>query len=149
DPFDRFVERSGSPRASGRKWSGRSAAAIGLSLSHLPQLAEHGRRARRQARSGARLDMAEILVIDDDPQMGRLMARLLQRQGHVVHEAPGGRKGMELFRRFSPALVISDIVMPDGEGIETIREMRREAPEMPIVAVSGGSHQSLYLRAAT
>jgi len=93
--------------------------------------------------------MADILVIDDDPQMGRLMARVLQRQGHIVHEANGGRKGMEVFRRISPALVISDIVMPDGEGIETIREMRREAPEMPILAVSGGSHQALYLRAAT
>jgi DNA-binding response OmpR family regulator len=93
--------------------------------------------------------MAEILVIDDDPQMGRLMARILKHQGHVVQAAASGREGLKLFRRAQPALVISDIVMPDGEGIETIRVLRREAPSMPILAVSGGSHQSLYLRAAT
>ena len=93
--------------------------------------------------------MAVILVIDDEAAMRRLIGRVLQPLGHIVHEAADGRAGLELFRRQRPALVISDIVMPDGEGIETIRQMRREAPETPILAISGSVNQSLYLRAAT
>jgi DNA-binding response OmpR family regulator len=73
---------------------------------------------------------------------------LLTRHGHVVHEAADGRQGLKLFRLLRPALVISDIVMPEGEGIETIRQIRQEAPETPILAISGGSYRSLYLRAA-
>ncbi len=56
--------------------------------------------------------------------------------------------GSSCSNRAHPALVITDIVMPDTEGIETIRELRREASTIPILAISGGSHP-LYLRAAT
>jgi DNA-binding NtrC family response regulator len=76
------------------------------------------------------------------------MVRVLRREGHTVREADNGRRGIELFQQLRPALVISDIVMPDVEGIETIQQMRREAPAMPILAISGGSNQALYLRAA-
>jgi two-component system, chemotaxis family, chemotaxis protein CheY len=93
--------------------------------------------------------MAVILVIDDEAAMRRLIGRVLKRLGHLVQEAADGREGLELFRRQRPALVISDIVMPDGEGIETIRQIRRESPETPILAISGSANQSLYLRAAT
>jgi CheY-like chemotaxis protein len=92
--------------------------------------------------------MAKILVIDDDPQMRRLLSRLLSGEGHAVHEAPNGRDGIELFRRVHPVLVITDLVMPEQEGIETIRELRREAPTIPILAISGDG-PSVYLRAAT
>jgi CheY-like chemotaxis protein len=92
--------------------------------------------------------MAAILVIDDEAPMRRLIRRLLRREGHVVHEAEDGRQGLKLFRQLRPALVISDIVMPEGEGIETIRQIRQEAPETPILAISGGSFRALYLRAA-
>lgn len=91
--------------------------------------------------------MAEILVIDDDRQMRRLMVRILQRAGHTVHEAENGRWGLDQLRRLHPALVVTDIVMPEMEGIETIRTLRREAPEIPILAVSGSG--VIYLRAAT
>lgn len=93
--------------------------------------------------------MADILIIDDDPQMRRLLMRVLRPLGHEVREARDGRGGIEEFRRQRPALVISDIVMPDIEGIETIRTLREEAPAMPIIAISGGSDDTLYLRAAT
>lgn len=92
--------------------------------------------------------MSEILVIDDEPQLRRVLVRVLTKMGHVVHEAANGNEGLELFRRLNPALVICDIVMAEGEGIETIREMRGEAPSMPIVAISGGSATALYLRSA-
>ena len=72
--------------------------------------------------------MAEILVIDDDRQLRRLLSRVLKGAGHTVQEANDGKEGIALFHRTRPALVITDIVMPDTEGIETIQELRREAP---------------------
>ena len=92
--------------------------------------------------------MAEILVIDDEPQMQRLLARILKRAGHRVHLANNGEDGLGLFHRVHPALVITDIVMPGMEGIEVIRELRQEAPTIPILAISGGG-PAVYLRAAT
>jgi len=92
--------------------------------------------------------MADILIIDDDRQMRRLLIRVLEGAGHVVYEAENGGDGLALFRRVQPLLVITDLVMPDTEGIETIRELRREAPTIPILAVSGGG-PPVYLRAAT
>jgi DNA-binding response OmpR family regulator len=90
--------------------------------------------------------MAEILIIDDDPHIRRLMSRILRGAGHTVREATDGRSGLELFRERLPALVITDIVMPDQEGIETILELRRDAPSLPILAISGG--EGGYLRLA-
>ncbi len=92
--------------------------------------------------------MTEILIIDDDMQMRRLISSILQGAGHRVHEASNGRIGLEMFRDVRPALVITDIVMPDHEGIETIRELHREAPALPILAISGAG-EPLYLHAAT
>lgn len=92
--------------------------------------------------------MMDILVIDDEPQLRRVIARVLTKLGYVIHEASNGNEGLEIFRRLAPALVICDIVMADGEGIETIREMRRQSPSTPILAISGGSATSLYLRSA-
>jgi DNA-binding NtrC family response regulator len=92
--------------------------------------------------------MAEILVIDDDRQMRRLLARILKGAGHTIYEAENGRVGMELFRQQRPPLVISDILMPDTEGIETILSLRRDNPDLRIIAISGGS-DPLYLDMAT
>jgi DNA-binding response OmpR family regulator len=92
--------------------------------------------------------MAKILVIDDDPEVRGLLARVLKGAGHTVHKAENGRKGIELFHRIHPALVITDIVMPDTDGIETIRELRGEASPLPILAISEGSDLHIYLRAA-
>jgi len=91
--------------------------------------------------------MVEILIIDDEAAVRRLMSRILKRVGHTVHEAGSGGEGIEMFRRLHPALVICDIVMPDIEGIEAIRIMHREDPAVPIIAASG-SDVPLYLRAA-
>jgi CheY-like chemotaxis protein len=92
--------------------------------------------------------LAVILIIDDDQQTRRLLTRILQSAGHTAHQAENGRDGIELFRQERPALVISDIVMSGMGGIETIRELRRDDPAVPIIAISGGS-DPIYLRAAT
>jgi CheY-like chemotaxis protein len=83
--------------------------------------------------------MATILVIDDDAAVRRVLVRSLAIDGHELVEAENGRSGLARFRECAPALVITDIVMPQTEGIETIREMRRAAPQVKILAISGSS----------
>jgi CheY-like chemotaxis protein len=64
-----------------------------------------------------------------------------------VHQAEGGREGLACLRQVRPNLVVTDMIMPDVEGIETIRAIRRETPTTPILAVSGSGE--IYLRMAT
>ncbi len=83
--------------------------------------------------------MAKILVIDDDIGMRRTIRRMLIRAGHEVAEAKDGFEGIKLFRADRPHIVITDLFMPNKEGIETIRDLRREHPSALILAISGGS----------
>ncbi len=82
--------------------------------------------------------MARILVIDDDEALRQSIRRILEREGHVVEEAEDGRAGTRIVREASPDLVITDLIMPGQEGIETIIQLREEFPELKILAVSGG-----------
>jgi CheY-like chemotaxis protein len=81
--------------------------------------------------------MAEILIIDDDAQMRRLITRILKSAGHHVREAANGSTGLKRFGEARPALVVTDIFMPEKEGIETIRLLRQQAPDLPILVISG------------
>jgi CheY-like chemotaxis protein len=83
--------------------------------------------------------MPNILVIDDDPAVLRLIERVLRRGGHQVHLAENGIAGLHAFRRVKPDLVITDILMPVKEGFDTIRLLRTWSPDVKIVAISGGS----------
>jgi CheY-like chemotaxis protein len=91
--------------------------------------------------------MAEILVIDDDPGDRLIMAEMLTAAGHYVREATDGVEGVALCRNRLPALVVTDIVMARKDGIETIRELRAFAPDLPILAASGVEHSAVYLSA--
>ena len=82
--------------------------------------------------------MATILIIDDDDAIRATMRKILERAGHQVRDAGDGDRGLRIFRDHGADLVITDIIMPEKEGIETIQELREEDPEMPILAVSGG-----------
>ncbi len=82
--------------------------------------------------------MAKVLVIDDDPGFRRMIRMILMRMRHEVAEAADGNEGLTLFKAGSSDLVISDIVMPDKEGIQTILEIRALAPDARIIAMSGG-----------
>ncbi len=93
--------------------------------------------------------MAKILVIDDEPQVRRAICQMLVRGGHEVLEATDGVDGLAVARAERPDAVITDIMMPNKEGIETIRDLRRDDPDLPILVISGNSGSALYLQMAT
>ncbi len=82
--------------------------------------------------------MAAILVIDDNTQMRQMMSRILAAAGHTVAQATDGDDGVRQFRERPADVVVSDILMPQKEGIETIKELRALDPTLWIVATSGG-----------
>lgn len=82
--------------------------------------------------------MAYILIIDDDLAIRGVIRKILEREGHEVGEAEDGYQGVEDIRRRVPDLVITDLIMPEKEGIETILELREGHPELRILAISGG-----------
>ena len=81
--------------------------------------------------------MAAILVIDDDPDVRDLLKRTLESAGHQVTLAADGRQGVLVFRSTGADLVITDLFMPNQEGLETIKQLRLEFPEARIIAISG------------
>ncbi len=90
--------------------------------------------------------MAQILLIDDDDSLRGVLAKALVHAGHVVIQAGDGLQGVELARATTVDLVITDLIMPVQEGVETIVKLRRERPDLPIIAISGGvTHSKLYL----
>lgn len=94
--------------------------------------------------------MALVLVIDDEPLMRRTLRTALERAGHRVEEAENGNEGLKKFSALRPDLILTDIVMPDREGVETIGDLRRLDPKVPIIAMSGGGSigGTLFLRLA-
>ncbi|NUO19326.1 response regulator [bacterium] len=82
--------------------------------------------------------MTRILVIDDDPNIRQMVCRMLEREGYEVEVASNGKEGIDKFRAVPASLVITDIIMPEQEGIETIRMLRTDFPDCRIIAMSGG-----------
>jgi DNA-binding response OmpR family regulator len=82
--------------------------------------------------------MARILIIDDNAFTRDILRQALERAGHAVVEAPDGRVGIERQRAMPAEVIITDILMPEQEGFETIRELRRDFPTTGIIAMSGG-----------
>jgi len=82
--------------------------------------------------------MARILVIDDEPSILLMIKKMLEREGYQVDTAIDGGEGMEMFKKFVPDLLITDIIMPQKEGLEIILDLRKKYPELKIIAISGG-----------
>jgi len=82
--------------------------------------------------------MARILVIDDDSQVLDMLQKALQRAGYDVMATSRALEAMPLFKKETADLLITDIFMPEQEGLGTIREFRREVPDLKIIAISGG-----------
>ena len=92
--------------------------------------------------------MATILVIDDDHQLRALFRDILERAGHHVLEARNGHEGLRLVRQTPLAVVITDLLMPDMDGLEVTQMVRREAPGVPVIALTGGTAHFDFLDAA-
>ncbi|ULA65320.1 MAG: hypothetical protein LZF86_190623 [Nitrospira sp.] len=91
-----------------------------------------------------------ILVIDDDPDIRKLLKLALSEVGYTVREAQDGNAGLALAKQERCALAIVDLFMPGKEGLETILALRREFPAIKLIAMSGGSgHTNLLPVAAS
>jgi CheY-like chemotaxis protein len=82
--------------------------------------------------------MARILVIDDEELIRRLLIATLKSQGHEVLDACDGAEGLRLLQVNHPDLIITDIIMPEMDGVELLMTLRREAPNIRVIAMSGG-----------
>ncbi|HXV26212.1 MAG TPA: response regulator [Alphaproteobacteria bacterium] len=82
--------------------------------------------------------MAVVLVIEDDDHLRRLLRAVLERAGHTVEDAPNGAVGLKTFSSRPADIVVTDIIMPEKEGLETIIELKRDYPKVKIIAISGG-----------
>ena len=84
--------------------------------------------------------MARILLIEDDDSVRTMLSLTLVHFGHTVIEARNGKEGLELFPHADADLLITDIVMPEKEGLEVLMELRKKDPPVKIIAISGGDY---------
>ncbi len=84
--------------------------------------------------------MARILIIDDEPEIRLLLQRVLEGAGYETAAAADGREGIGILRQKPADLIITDLMMPGQEGLETIIEIRRLYPKAKVIAMSGGGH---------
>ncbi|MCK9558160.1 MAG: response regulator [Candidatus Cloacimonetes bacterium] len=82
--------------------------------------------------------MTKILVIEDEDSFRRVLVQMLTKAGYDVRQAGDGNQALEVCAQFCPDLVLTDIIMPDKEGLETIQELLELCPTIRIVAMSGG-----------
>lgn len=82
--------------------------------------------------------MAMILLVEDDESLRRAIGKALRNAGYEVHEAPTGREAMRVLDSAEPDLVLTDINMPEMDGIEVLLAFRRARPHVPIITMSGG-----------
>ncbi len=86
--------------------------------------------------------MATILVIDDQQTMRRLLRIVLESAGHQVREASNGRMGLAVYGDQPTDLMITDIAMPEMNGLEMLAELRRSFPDVKVIVISGAcSHE--------
>jgi YesN/AraC family two-component response regulator len=84
--------------------------------------------------------MATILIIDDEEAILSFLKERLMGEGFNVLTASDGKEGLNLFNENQVDLVITDIIMPNKDGIETIIKMKKICPDIKIIAISGGGH---------
>ena len=82
--------------------------------------------------------MAKILIIDDSEDERQLLSEILRAAGYQVCSASHGKEALRLLREQPVELAVTDLLMPEMDGIETILALRREHPGTKIIAVSGG-----------
>jgi len=92
--------------------------------------------------------MSSILVIDDDQQIRTFLRRTLEPAGYEVFEAKDGREGVDLYRANPTDLVITDLLMPDTDGLETTYVLTRDFPNAKIIAITGEGGDRNFLDVA-
>ncbi|MGH7969719.1 MAG: response regulator [Limisphaerales bacterium] len=92
--------------------------------------------------------MATVLVIDDDPDVRKLVERMLRSAGYEVCLAADGEEGIRQYRAHPADLVITDLYMPNQEGLETIVQLRSRALNLPVIAMSGRPEAGTMLTVA-
>ncbi len=94
--------------------------------------------------------MSEILVVDDDPSILKLLRRILQREGFCVKTTQSGRSALYLMKEKMPDLAVVDMLMPSVNGIDLIMALKKENSRMKIIAISGGDvyDSQVYLELA-
>lgn len=85
-----------------------------------------------------KLHMTHILIIDDEQPIRLILRKLVESEGYTVTEASNGIEGIKSYHENPADLIIIDIIMPDKQGIQTIRELKKEYPDVKIIAISGG-----------
>ena len=125
--------------------SGESADA----LSDIPLCRDHGGMVASRPKRSATYPpfpvspaMARILLVDDEASVRELMAIVLEAEGYSVTKAGDGNSALAALERESFDLVITDLVMPGKEGIETIMDIRQRWPQLKVIAMSGGGRGS-------
>ncbi|WP_130470941.1 response regulator [Candidatus Magnetaquicoccus inordinatus] len=86
--------------------------------------------------------MKRILIIDDDQTVRQSTARFLERSGYQLYTAASGSSGLRICDEHPIDLVITDIFMPDSDGIEVIMALRQNHPRIPLITISGGPHNN-------
>ena len=83
------------------------------------------------------LDMLRVLIMDDEPDTRRFIKETLEAAGYEVVLAADGAEGMQHYESTRIDLAVIDLFMPKREGLETIKELKRQSPDFPIIAMSG------------
>ncbi len=92
--------------------------------------------------------MADVLLIDDDASVRGFFRQVLEGAGYGVVEASSARNGLRLLRERPIDLVITDILMPDMDGLEVTRVLHRDFPKVKVIAISGGQQDIDYCNVA-
>ena len=93
--------------------------------------------------------MPRILVIDDEPLIRSTVVTMLTREGFSVEEASDGAAGIAMVHKNPPDVVITDIFMPNRDGIEVVMELKRSCPRTKIIVMTGGGQRHMMEIAST
>ena len=86
--------------------------------------------------------MHHVLIIDDDPLIRNMLSQFFALDGYSTSVAENGKEGFRMYLDHPADLIVTDMLMPEMDGIETIRAVRKENPEAKIIAISGGGRNS-------
>jgi len=82
--------------------------------------------------------MSKVLLIDDDPTIQTVFTQFLADLGHETMQADNGKTGLRLMQQERPDLIITDIMMPEMDGLEILMKIRKDHDDIPVIAISGG-----------